>query len=275
MKRKRSLPDGWYPGETADCLNTIKEFSDKPSPAGKFQAGILPHASWAYSGKLAARVMDAVSRSEKPDLVVMFGGHLGPGKGIIYLDQSWDTPLGDLEIDLELTSEIKNRLDLISEDGPTNDNTIEVQLPLVKYYFPDAKLIAVRAPHDRSAIELGRELALLIKEKGLKARYFGSTDLTHYGPNYGFSPMGSGEKALTWVKETNDREFIDHALGMDAAGLLLSAKERSNACSPGAAAAVISASLVHGAKNGLLLDYYTSNEITPGSSFVGYAGVLY
>jgi AmmeMemoRadiSam system protein B len=30
-----------------------------------------------------------------------------------------------------------------------------------------------------------------------------------------------------------------------------------------------------GAKRGVLLDYYTSYEILPDDSFVGYAGILY
>ena len=39
----------------------------------------------------------------------------------------------------------------------------------------------------------------------------GSTDLTHYGPKYGFTPEGAGLSGIEWAKEANDKSFIDLA----------------------------------------------------------------
>jgi len=41
--------------------------------------GVVPHAGWYFSGKLAARVFHTLKSMKKPEVVVLFGGHLGPG----------------------------------------------------------------------------------------------------------------------------------------------------------------------------------------------------
>ncbi|MBW2322749.1 MAG: AmmeMemoRadiSam system protein B [Deltaproteobacteria bacterium] len=125
------------------------------------------------------------------------------------------------------------------------------------------------------AVSLGERLVELARDQGKTLKVFGSTDLTHYGPSYGFTPHGSGRKALNWMRDTNDKGFIDLALAMDLPGLLEHAARNQSACSAGAAAAVIAACQSLGSNQGRLLDYYTSSDIMPGDSFVGYAGIVY
>jgi len=68
---------------------------------------------------------------------------------------------------------------------------------------------------------------------------------------------------------------VDLALRMDAKGLLKHAMDHDSACSAGAAASAVSTSKALGAEKGTLLDYYTSYDIMPDDSFVGYAGIVY
>ena len=44
--------------------------------------------------------------------------------------------------------------------------------------------------------------------------------MTHYGPNYGFSPAGKGRAALDWVKNTNDSRAIKAMVEMDVDTIL-------------------------------------------------------
>ena len=112
------------------------------------------------------------------------------------------------------------------------------------------------------------------KELKLSILAFGSTDLTHYGSNYGFAPKGYGPEAVKWVKEVNDRKFIDLALKLDGPGMLKTAAEDQNACSAGGAVAAVAAAQAAGATKAALIDYYTSYDVMPGDSFVGYAGIM-
>lgn len=146
---------------------------------------------------------------------------------------------------------------------------------MVKYFFPDAKLLALRSPASLKAKELGEAVAETAQREGISVLAVGSTDLTHYGPNYGFLTKGIGPSAVEWVRKENDKGFVDRALKMDTEGLLKHAEENDSACSAGAAASAVATCKALGAKKGILLDYYTSYEILPDDSFVGYAGILF
>jgi AmmeMemoRadiSam system protein B len=62
---------------------------------------------------------------------------------------------------------------------------------------------------------------------------------------------------------------------MDPEDLLRHAQENDSACSAGASASAIATCKALGVEKGILLDYYTSYEIMPDDSFVGYAGIVY
>ncbi|MBL4889903.1 MAG: AmmeMemoRadiSam system protein B, partial [Candidatus Lindowbacteria bacterium] len=99
------------------------------------------------------------------------------------------------------------------------------------------------------------------------------TDLTHYGPSYGFEPKGRGQAALDWVQNENDSEFLNMISNCNARGAIDSAKKRQNACCPGAVAAAISATKGTHAK---ITDSRTSQFRRGGTpeDFVGYGGAL-
>jgi AmmeMemoRadiSam system protein B len=103
----------------------------------------------------------------------------------------------------------------------------------------------------------------------------GSTDLTHYGYNYGFMPKGDGKDAVEWVKHTNDRHVVDLMLDLDGEGVIHEALKNQNACCSGAAGAAIVTAKELGAKRGEKIEYTTSYDIRPDSSFVGYVGIVF
>jgi AmmeMemoRadiSam system protein B len=260
-------------------LKEIEGFGDYIAPFHldhpQFFGGVVPHAGWYFSGRLAALVFHLCAERAQPDVVALFGGHLGAGPGILYADRFWETPLGDLEIDGDLTQALAQNTGLRKEGAATNDNTVEIQLPLIKHYFPQSRLLALRSPHDETAIGLGALAADLARKQGKTLMAFGSTDLTHYGPNYGYSPAGRGPKAVEWVKKENDRGFIDRIVAMDGPGALEHAARSQSACSAGGAVSAMAATRALGSDKGCLVDYYTSHDVMPGDSFVGYAGILF
>jgi AmmeMemoRadiSam system protein B len=237
---------------------------------------VAPHAGWFFSGRAAARAIKSLSGTPGVDRVVIYGGHLSGGsKPIAYAEDSWETPLGPQPMDSALVRELVSLGEAVSASSGFSDNTVEIQLPLVRYFFPEVPVIAVHSPSSDGAIRLASAVHKLLADKGLNAAYIGSADLTHYGPNYGFSPVGTGAKAVEWVKTENDRALINKAVAMDTKGLLADAHERHNTCSAGAIASVIQSVSLHGIEQGRLLEYYTSYDIMPNASFVGYAAIIY
>jgi AmmeMemoRadiSam system protein B len=122
---------------------------------------------------------------------------------------------------------------------------------------------------------MGKTVVEIAENIGLKIKVIGSTDLTHYGMNYGFIPKGTGDSAYEWVRDGNDKRIIDAMIAMDGSDVIRQALANHNACCGGAAAAAISAAQEMGAEKGDLLAYASSYDKNPGDSFVGYAGILF
>lgn len=280
--RPADLAGSWYPANALDCRRTIEAFSEENRPCTSSGegaiGGIVPHAGWVFSGRVACNVIQCLRRDPAPDTCVIFGRHLHAGSSNYLMKEGmWSTPLGDLEIDLELAGALDAEFTFKVETATRydQDNTIELQLPFVKHFFPNARLLPVGVPPRQESLMIGERVAALCKEMGRAAVILGSTDLTHYGYNYGYIPKGVGKEAVDWVKNENDRSVVDLMVKMDPEGVIKDALNRQNACCAGAVAAAIVAVKGLGATKGEKIVYASSYDVRPDSSFVGYAGVIF
>jgi AmmeMemoRadiSam system protein B len=279
--RLSQLAGKWYPSIARAIngeINGWKDYIDSgKKPVGKALGLMVPHAGWFFSGKLAAKTLSWAVNSfgtETVDLVLVLGGHLAPENPFVYFeDNFWDSPLGPLELtkDQKLLSLLDSK-DNIPWQGPTNDNTIEIQLPLVKHYCPQAKIWPLRVPPNQKAINFGQKLGNYLKE-GKNILILASSDLTHYGEAYGLAPAGAGEAGEEYRRK-NDLAFLEATLNLDSSGLLKIAREKQAACSAGAVATLTEAAKTCGA-TGFLVDHYSSYDISQGDMSVGYAGLIF
>ena len=266
--RDYSLPAGWYPRDSRAVSEFLSPFS---AQKGSSRAAISPHAGWYYSGALAALGISSLTRDAQT--IVILGGHLGAGSPPLFaMEDAVRTPLGHMEIDAAL------RQDLINELGGAEDryrdNTIEVLLPMARYFFPDAKLLWLRLPAEIESFDAGKTISRTVAKLNIKINVLASTDLTHYGSNYGFSPKGRGKAALRWVREVNDANFIKAVEEGDPEKALSRAEEERAACSAGAVLGAMGFAREEKLANARLLEYAASADITgeeEPDSFVGYA----
>jgi AmmeMemoRadiSam system protein B len=287
--RKPIVAGQFYPGQHSSCMAEIKECLEARKPSESLPetiaAGIVPHAGWFFSGSIAAMVFSAVKLChEEVHSFVIFGsahGYFGPMPA---LDDSdfWETPLGNVAVDTDLAEGLLHqKLAVSNPSAHRGEHSIEVQVPFIKYLFADTEILPIIVPPNEKAISLGQAIGDIISNAGKTIVCIGSTDLTHYGPRYGFTPMGTGPEALRWASEVNDQKFIDIALKMEPKELLASAAENGNACGPGAAAATIASAKKLGKTTGLLLAHTNSNEVmlrkmdTTGAESVGYAAIIF
>ncbi len=287
--RKPIVAGQFYPGRSDHCREQITEIleslplrQDLPST---IVAGIVPHAGWTFSGRTAAMVFGAIKQiHQHVDTYVIFGaahGYYGK-KPAVYNKGCWETPLGQIAVDEELAEAV---LDAGPADGNCNahrtEHSIEVQIPFVQFLFPEARILPVITPPSELAITLGQNIGSLIARQKQKIVCIGSTDLTHYGPRYGFTPMGIGTTALEWAERVNDRQFIDRALRLEPQALLDGAMENYYACGPGAAAATIACAKTLGVEKGILLEHTNSNQVMlqqfgeAGDDSVGYTAMVF
>ncbi len=271
---------GWYPEDREECLTLIQKWSgngiDVKATDVMRLGGIVPHAGWYFSGEIACTVFRGL-KPIQPQLVIIFGKHLSVSSPrTIMVEGLWETPLGDIEIDTTLGSVLTKEFDFTIETASRfeQDNTIELQLPFIKYFFPEAKLLPVGLPPTQESLSIASRCARLCHEMGITAIAVGSTDLTHYGPTYGFVPAGIGREATRW-SINNDERVIEHMISMEPSLVMEEALANHNACCPGACASAITVCKELGAKTGEKLMYASSYDKSPGSSFVGYVGVIF
>jgi len=285
MRREPIVAGMFYPADPDRCRAEVERMlqeARRELPTGHFFAGLVPHAGWAYSGATAARTFAALAASATPSAVVLLGAvhHWGIRQASIYARGSWETPLGSVAIEEELAAAIlEEGKGLIAEDPHAHleEHAIEVQLPFIQYLFPSARIVPLSVPPEANAVPVGEAVARAAQRSKSPLCLVGSTDLTHYGPHYGYAPRGVGQAALTWARE-NDRRLIDLVLQLRAEDIVPQVAEDRSACGAGAIAATVAAARSLGARRGILLGYTTSYDVQPTGSpadFVGYAAVAF
>ncbi|MDM8525905.1 AmmeMemoRadiSam system protein B [Desulfococcaceae bacterium HSG8] len=283
MDARRSVFAGsWYPASAAECekeiQNFLKEDKGKPVSDRTPTGGIVPHAGWYFSGSIACNVIHRLCDETPPDVIVIFGMHLHPGSPCYIMKEgAWETPFGEIQIEETIAEELTRKFPFTIETAGrfTKDNTIELQLPFIKYFFKDAKLVPMGVPPAGISLEIAKAVAEISARSGLRIKVIGSTDLTHYGMNYGFTPKGTGSEAIEWMRNENDRRIIEAMMAMDPQKVISEAIANHNACCAGAAAAAIATAKHIGAQHAESVAYATSYDKNPGDSFVGYAGIVF
>jgi len=150
---------------------------------------------------------------------------------------------------------------------------------MIKHLHPTARIVPIAMPPTPNAAATGTAVGSALVQSGRRIAVLGSTDLTHYGRSYRFTPWGTGKDALAKMHR-NDRRIIDLALQFDADKVIAEAHKNSNACGAGAVAAAVAAARAMGATKAALVEYTTSHEVMGEDPerfdmAVGYAGIVF
>jgi len=274
--REYSLPAGWYPRNPSDISGEISRYLKGFSHPAFSRAAISPHAGWFYSGRIASIGVSALDRNAQT--VAVIGGHLAAGSPALFaMEDAVRTPFGPMPINTDLRAALTKELN--GAQDKYRDNTVEVLLPMVRHFFPNASLLWLRLPEDKNSFEAGKIISRVAASLKCRINVLGSTDLTHYGANYGFSPKGSGKAALRWVQEVNDAAFIRAVEDGDSDKVLLCANKDSSSCSAGAVLGAMGFAEAEGLGRARLLEYGTSADMQANDgvpdSFVGYAAFTF
>lgn len=228
-------------------------------------AMISPHAAYTYSGRVAGEVF---ARAKIPDTVILIGpNHKGEGAGMsIISNGEWETPLGNVAVNEELTALITESSGMFTEDASAHamEHSLEVQLPFMYSKNPSVSIAPIVFKHtDFAACErAGEAIAAAIGKYGRETLIVVSSDMNHYEPED--------------ITKEKDKLAIDMILALDAKGLLdVTCGKDISMCGvvPTAVALVAAAKL--GATNGKLVNYDTSGKVSGDHErVVGYAGIV-
>lgn len=292
MIREPAVAGMFYPRHKEQCLDDLRTCLERaerrppPSeaPTDRIIGGVVPHAGWICSGAVAGQVIREIARRHTPQVAVVFGAVHVPhvSRAAVFPSGAWDTPLGLAEVDARLVDRICGHTGLLECDPHAHDreHSIEVEVPFIQHLLPQTTIVPIMVPVAEQSAALGGSVGQTCRAFGADCVFLCSTDLTHYGPSYGFTPKGVGESALKWAKEVNDRRMVDLMLALRDGDAVEEAIVHRNACGGGAIAATLAACKAYGARRSTLLNHTTSHEVLselggePARDAVGYAGIL-
>lgn len=277
----------FYPADPGRCRTVAEALVRAPQPPPELNGGlggIVPHAGWICSGAIAGEVLGTLAKFVKPEVVVVFGAVHSPidlPLAALESHERWAVPGGTSEHARRLAESLEKSSDLFATDDRlhTREHAVEVELPLIRAVWPEARLLAIEVPLVDDAPEIGRRAARVVLDSGASAVFLASSDLTHYGPGYRFTPAGVGETGLAWARE-NDRRLLTRVTEFDATRVVPEVREHLNACGGGAIAAMLAATREAGATAARVLRHASSYETLaqvapqPAIDAVGYAGVI-
>ena len=226
---------------------------------------VSPHAGYIYSGSVAAATIAKVK--PKDTFIILGPNHTGRGKPFSIMTEGvWQTPLGEVVIDSRLAKQILDGSAYLEEDYSAHqyEHSIEVQLPFLKYFKKDFRLVPIVLSYAIGSIykEIGSAIARAIKDLSGEVVIIASSDMTHYE---------SHESA-----RRKDNSAIEAILALDEDELLKSVEElKISMCGYAPVTSLITAAKELGAKGAELVSYQTSGDTTGDySSVVGYAGII-
>jgi AmmeMemoRadiSam system protein B len=274
--RRPAVAGSFYPSDERELVKLIEScFTHRlgPGELPRAELGvgenlislISPHAGFIYSGPVAAHGYLLLSKRRRPDTVIVVGpNHTGVGTDVsLYPEGRWVTPLGQIDIDSDLTYALARKSSIFSIDDFSHieEHSIEVQLPFLQYTLKSFKLVSICMldQSKETSIKVGE--ALGDEMLGRRSVLVASSDLTHYEP---------AETA-----KRKDELVISKALSLDVDGLYSTlASNNSTACGFGPIAVAITVAKKLGAKRGRLLKYASSGDIIGDRrAVVGYSSI--
>jgi len=262
--RTMSVAGSFYPASSNEIIQMINHFNTileshleslKKFDTLSGSAVIVPHAGWIYSGFTANIAYRVLSNNSPKTIVVIGPSHRVGFEGVSISDMDiYQTPLGNLEIDRNLVKDLMQHLEIPYFPQAHHEHSTEVQMPFIKHYFPESKIIELVYAYAEPA-----QIVPII-EYVLNLPYTAvviSTDLSHY---YSLEKAKQLDSiCLEAIRTENIQELHQgcEACGMIGVEAMLSVAKEKN-------------------MEAVLLDYRTSADASGDTArVVGYASALF
>jgi hypothetical protein len=286
--RKSAVAGQFYPAGKKELSEQLRRFIDfDKKKNNKIKGIIVPHAGYFYSGKCVGEVYSLLDASKIETFIIFAVNHSGIGNNLSLSLEDFETLLGIVKNNKKISSEITNELKKEGLDAGINENahrlehSLEVQLPFLQYIYEKGKnkdfnivpILASNVDTNSAKIISGCIYSIVKKNKiEDNCLIIASSDFTHYGESYGFVPFRENIKenlfrldlsAIKDIEKLNTKEFLEKS-------------EKTTICGSSPISVAIELSRLIGAKQGKLVDYYTSGDISGDyTNAVGYAGIVF
>ena len=264
----------FYPDDREELRSTVRSLLDKAPRAelGACPRGLMaPHAGYIFSGATAACAYRQIEGMEAQRVIVAGPSHHAhfPG-GSIYDGRAFETPLGQVEVDVDLAEALRAQAPIFrhAPQAHAPEHSIEVQLPFLQMTLKGFRLlpILISDQGEENCLALAEALLGVLESRPpVSTLFVASSDLYH---GYDYEECG-----------VQDHRFEQALLSFEPRRLLREALAGGcMACGAGPVAAVMELSRQVGATQAQILRRTNSRDAQPmaGSSYiVGYAAAVF
>jgi AmmeMemoRadiSam system protein B/AmmeMemoRadiSam system protein A len=220
--RRSQYAGSWYESDPLKLSKQLQSYLQKAErdlesglvgTDNPMLAIISPHAGYMFSGSTAAYSYES-ARHQAPKRIFLLGPSHHVALHGVALPQavSFETPLGNLEVDKETIEHLKSYpLFGIQPEVHRVEHSLEMQLPYIKEAFGDVQIVplVVGQLRDESEVRLIAEvLKGYVRSDDLIVV---SSDFTHYGPRYDYEPFDSDVRANIEKLDKEAFQYLSHA----------------------------------------------------------------
>ncbi len=262
--RETAVAGQFYPAQASEIEKTLREYNQildkylqthKEMASLKPKAVIVPHAGYVYSGFTANVAYKLLSHSDFKHIVVIGPSHRVYLKSTsVAMYDSYATPLGALKVDTSLMQTLREKFALHFVPEAHHEHSTEVQMPLIKHYFPNVNVTELVYGDERPE-NLAKIIEYLLTQP--ETAVVISTDLSHFYDIHKANKLDS-----ICIDAVTNLDVNTLNKGCEACGKL------------GVEAMILAAKTMH--LEPKLLDYRTSADASgDNSSVVGYVSVAF
>ena len=210
MLRECAVAGQFYPSNPKSLKEEIERFKPKTNSNISAKGIIIPHAGYIYSGKVAISTVGIVKPKRR--IIILGPNHTGIGHTFsIFPEGEWKMPFANIKIDRELAKNIVGDADLIKEDysAHLHEHSIEVELPILQYFFGDFEFIPIVC--GIANLDIYRRVAHRIYEAIENIQndilIVASSDMTHYEEDS--SARKKDSLAIESILKLDEEELVE------------------------------------------------------------------
>jgi hypothetical protein len=277
MIRSSVIAGSWYPEDPEELTAMVDGFLDAVEPIdGSPIALIVPHAGYVFSGSVAAYGFKQLTNADYDTAVIIASDHQFPLSDpiSIWAEGGFETPLGIVPVDAELSAAILASDSRITFDEMAHDgeHPIEIELPYLQRVCPQCKIVPILMGDDSQESIQMLSKALLEVLPGKRAVVIASSDLSHY-PSFDDALVVDGA-TLTAI-ETGDPAHVESTIkSLMATGF---SNLSTCACGEGPIRVAMRVAQARGSDTITVLSYANSGHSPYGdqTQVVGYGAVMF
>lgn len=195
------LSDIWYPARSRPLRNILQNLYDQAQmkysthlDASAIKALLVPHASYDYSGVVATSAYQNIVPGTFRRVIILAPSHHGSFQGVALPGSEYDSfknIAGKILLDVKTLKALQkdsSGLFVRYQKMHETEHAIEIQIPLIQKYCGDCKIIPllIGSVNNYQMHQIAQALREYVDDTTL---LIVSSDLTHYGATFGYTPF--------------------------------------------------------------------------------------